>query len=141
MKSYRLTFGAIAGMIFLLMTTGCAMLAKSYSPTEIAALKPSGKIVNDVRVISVTAKRYQFDPDPIVVRSGEHVRLEITSLDVTHGFALPAYKIDAPVHPGETTTVTFTAGKSGSYPIHCDIYCGLGHPTMRATLVVKPAQS
>jgi cytochrome c oxidase subunit 2 len=131
---------ALVGVLPLLFVAGCASSAKKLTPAQIETLQPSGQLVDGVRVVNVQAKRYEFIPDPIVVRAGEKVRLQLTSLDVTHGFDLPAYKINLKVEPHKVSTAEFTAGKQGAYPIHCSVFCGWGHPFMKATLVVLPAK-
>jgi cytochrome c oxidase subunit II len=128
---------AVLGAVLLIAS--CAASNKTMTPSEMKALQPSGQIINGIRVVKVTAERYKFTPDPIVVRTGENVRVELTSKDTTHGFALPEYNIDVKVEPGKTSTASFTARNVGEFPIHCSVFCGLGHPSMRATLVVLPA--
>ena len=129
----------LAGLAGLVLITSCAPTSETMPPSEMDNLQPSGQIVNGIRVIEVTAKKYAFSPDPIVVRAGENVRVKLTSEDTTHGFALPAYDIDVKIEPGKTSTASFTAQSAGQYPIHCSVFCGWGHPTMTATLVVLPA--
>jgi heme/copper-type cytochrome/quinol oxidase subunit 2 len=41
-----------------------------------------------VQVITVTAKKYEFDPSPIRVKQGTKVRLNITASDHAHGFKI-----------------------------------------------------
>jgi len=41
-----------------------------------------------VQVITVTAKKYEFDPSPIRVKQGTKVRLTITAVDHAHGFKI-----------------------------------------------------
>jgi heme/copper-type cytochrome/quinol oxidase subunit 2 len=36
------------------------------------------------------------------------------------------------------TRVTLTPDKEGTYPFHCDVFCGDGHEDMTGTLVVTP---
>ena len=129
----------LTGLLAFLLAAGCVSGARELTPAEINTLQPSGRIVNDVRVVSVTARRYRFSPDPIVVRSGENVRLEIISLDVPHGFSLAAYHIDVRIEPGKATHVTFIAGRQGAFPVPCSVYCGPGHTDMRTLLMVLPA--
>ena len=45
--------------------------------------------------ISLEAKKYGYSPGKIVVNKGDTVILKPTSLDVTHGFLLDGYPIDA----------------------------------------------
>ena len=48
-----------------------------------------------VHTISLEAKKYGYSPGRIVVNKGDTVILKPTSLDVTHGFLLDGYSIDA----------------------------------------------
>lgn len=97
------------------------------------ATKPTGTI----REIFVTAKQFEFNPNPIKVNKGDRVILHIKSLDVAHGFRIPEYNIDKPINPGETTDIEFLADKPGTFTIYCSIFCGEGHPKMRAQLIVE----
>ena len=101
----------------------------------------SGTVREGVRVIAMKARRYEFDPSPIVVRSGEEIQLEVTSEDVTHGIEIQGHDIKKKLPPGETVTVRFTAGDSGTYHIHCSEYCGPGHEDMHAELIVRENES
>jgi len=86
--------------------------------------------------IQVVASRYQFEPATIQVVAGESVRLLVRSTDGSHGFGIPALKIDAHIPKGgETVTVAFVAPAVGEYEIACSEFCGAGHARMKATLV------
>lgn len=100
-------------------------------------LKFSGQVENGVRVIEVNASCYKFEPDPIVVKSGEKVRLLIASADVSHGFAMPDFKVDLAIDAKKTGSVEFVADKKGTFHAHCSVYCGPGHGHMHATFIVK----
>ncbi|MBS3102487.1 cupredoxin domain-containing protein [Candidatus Woesearchaeota archaeon] len=91
----------------------------------------------EVKEIEVTAKRWEFSPNPIQVNKGDKVRLKITSVDVKHGFNLPDFNLRADLNPGETATVEFTVDKAGSFSFFCDIACGAGHRDMKGTLIVS----
>jgi cytochrome c oxidase subunit 2 len=99
------------------------------SPVSVLAEPP-------VHEIHVVANRFQFEPATIQVTAGESVRLLIRSSDGSHGFGIPALKIDAHVPKGgETVTVAFVAPAAGEYEIACSEFCGAGHARMKATLV------
>jgi cytochrome c oxidase subunit 2 len=100
--------------------------------------QPSGEVVNGIRVIKMTAKRYEYDPSVITVDQGDKVRLEITSQDVTHGFGLKEYKINRKLEPGKTEIIEFTADKAGTFEFRCTVFCGIGHLGMKGKLVVLP---
>jgi cytochrome c oxidase subunit II len=104
---------------------------------EVKGPELSGKVENGIRIVEVKALRYKFEPDPIVVRLGEKVRLVVTSIDVAHGIAILEFKINLSVPAGKTENVEFVADKKGSFPAYCSVYCGSGHGHMQASLVVK----
>lgn len=105
------------------------------SATQEAPVVAAPKI--GVQVIRVTAKQFEYVPNPIRVKGGIPVRLIITSQDVTHGFAIDALNINAKVEKGKDTVVEFTPNKPGSYDIYCNSFCGLGHFGMHGKLIVK----
>lgn len=91
----------------------------------------------EVREINVIAKQWDFDPNEIIVSQGDTVKLTVTSIDVNHGFAIPAYGIDEFLSPGDEVAFEFVADKKGSFPFLCSVVCGSGHGRMRGTLVVE----
>jgi heme/copper-type cytochrome/quinol oxidase subunit 2 len=96
----------------------------------------SGDVVDGVREVEVEAFRYGYEPDPIVVKKGERVRLIAKSRDVTHGLGIEDLDIDIELSPKEERTVEFTPEKAGEFHIHCTVYCGSGHSGMHGTLQV-----
>lgn len=89
------------------------------------------------RIIEVIAKNWSFSPNPIRVKQGEKVRLNIASLDIEHGFNLSAFGINESIKPGEVTTVEFVADKQGEFEFYCSVPCGEGHYDMGGMLIVE----
>jgi len=58
------------------------------------------------------------------------VKLTMTTEDVLHDFAIPAFRTKADVVPGRYTTIWFEATKPGKYRLQCMEYCGLNHSGM-----------
>ena len=85
----------------------------------------------------IQAKRFEFTPTQIVLKRGVPVILELTSLDVVHGFNVPGLGIRADVLPGQTTRVRLVPDKVGRFDYRCDHFCGLGHWKVRGTIVVE----
>jgi cytochrome c oxidase subunit II len=60
---------------------------------------------------------------------------------VIHAFWVPAFRLQEDVVPGITVSYRATPDRLGTYPIVCNLLCGLGHSLMRTALhVVPPAQ-
>jgi cytochrome c oxidase subunit 2 len=97
----------------------------------------SGKLQGGIRIIGLKASKFKFEPEPIVVKKGERIRLVATSTDVTHGIAISEYKVNLVIPVGKTVSQEFTADKEGRFPTHCSVFCGPGHGKMRGTFIVK----
>ena len=135
---------ALAGA--LLVLTSSALPSSS---------RPLPTPADNVQVIEVTAKKYEFNPASIRVKQGAKVQLRITATDHTHGFRIGAYPeggeggehaglvFSSPVgcqriEKGQTVTVEFTAQTPGTYPFKCCVHCGWHHGSMTGELIVEP---
>src|ERR1700693_2420697 len=102
--------------------------------------------------IGVTAQQfawtYQYPPSvtggaplnsyQLYVPKGESVYFNLHSKDVIHAFWIPAFRVQEDVVPGITTHWRATPDRVGSYPIVCNLLCGVGHSTMRSKVHVMP---
>jgi cytochrome c oxidase subunit II len=88
------------------------------------------------QVIKITAKKFEYSPKEISLKKGVPVVLEFTSLDRLHGFNCPGLKIRSDITPGKVTTLRLVPDKAGTFPFHCDSFCGSGHEGMRGTITV-----
>lgn len=100
-------------------------------------LTPSGEIIDGVRVVRMEAFRYAFNPDPVVVKKGETVRLLVTSTDVVHGIMIREFGVNEKLPPGKEVVIEFTADQTGTFPVHCSVFCGSGHSKMHGSLIVQ----
>lgn len=90
------------------------------------------------RVVKVTAKKFEYSPNEIRVKTGVPTVFEFTSLDRVHGFTVPDLGgIRATIEPGKVTRVTILAPKAGTYEFHCDLFCGDGHEGMTGKIIVE----
>lgn len=72
---------------------------------------------------------------------GESVEFNMNTRDVIHAFWVPAFRLQEDLVPGITTHYRVTPTKVGTYPVVCNLLCGLGHALMRSQVhVVTPAQ-
>jgi cytochrome c oxidase subunit II len=116
---------------------------KRFGPTLLLALPLlvalAPQAVDSPRTIDVNVSRYAFSPERIEVRIGEPIRLNVVSVDDTHGFQVRALGVNVRI-PGDGSTVTFEVkpAKVGTFEITCSEYCGRGHGRMKALLIVTP---
>lgn len=86
--------------------------------------------------IKIQAKRFAYQPAEITLKKDVPVILELTSLDVHHGFNCPDLGLRTDIYPGRTTTLRVVPDKTGNFPFHCDVYCGDGHEDMAGVIMV-----
>jgi cytochrome c oxidase subunit II len=106
----------------------------------------------DAMRLEVTAQQFEwtFDYPEAGVRSEElHVPVDrqldvhLTALDVLHSFWVPEWRIKRDLVPagdgGDEIDDQFvvTPNEEGTYSLICTELCGVGHATMRATVVVE----
>jgi cytochrome c oxidase subunit 2 len=65
-----------------------------------------------------------------------NVKVNLTSKDVIHNFALPSFRTREDMVPGENTYLWFSAKEPGEYPVYCAEFCGSGHSSMLAKVIV-----
>lgn len=77
----------------------------------------------------------------LYVPVGKPVLVDLVSLDVLHGFYLPAFRVKRDVVPGMKNNAWFMASKPGTYDLFCSVYCGTGHSAMIASVeALSPPQ-
>jgi cytochrome c oxidase subunit 2 len=109
----------------------------------------------DVKIIEVSAKKFEYNPSSIHIKQGTKVQLRITATDHTHGFRITAFsdgsdKKGSPgltftsaqdcwkIEKGQSSTIEFVAQTEGTYSFQCCVRCGTDHLQMRGQLVVDP---
>ena len=120
----------------------------------IGAAVYSGLVLADIeetkantQTVNVTGEQFAWTfeyPGGKPFRSGELHLVEdtpylfkMTSKDVIHSFWVPQFRMKKDLVPGMTTEVRVTPTRKGRYTLACTELCGLGHSTMRATVVVE----
>jgi cytochrome c oxidase subunit II len=102
--------------------------------------------------LNITAQQYEWTfeyPDAGVKTTQLHVpvdrqlELHLTALDVVHSFWVPEWRIKRDLVPAGAggqeidDEVVVTPDKEGTYSVVCTELCGIGHSTMRASVVVE----
>lgn len=106
------------------------------------------------RYVTITAHKYAYEPSVLRVNKGDRIHLSLMASDVTHGFYLEGYDLDAQVPPGDfnfmvrwpsqsktfkpTDEINFVANRSGKFRYRCSNTCGYMHPFMQGELIVSP---
>ena len=97
----------------------------------------AGNVKVKERLIKIQAKKFKYTPNKIILKTGQPVVLEFTSVDFIHGFNIPDMNLRADLPPGKITSVRFTPDKAGEYEFLCDNFCGSGHEEMSGKIIVK----
>ncbi|KKM95763.1 hypothetical protein LCGC14_1184960 [marine sediment metagenome] len=108
--------------------------------------------------LTIYAQRYNFEPPIIRLNKGDRVSINLVTRDVTHGFFLEGYDIDAKIRPGDSSDdsallirhpskhddfhevdrIIFTADRTGKFRFRCSQTCGYMHPFMQGEMIVSP---
>jgi cytochrome c oxidase subunit II len=91
--------------------------------------------------IVVTAMKWEFNyryreqglmSHQLVLPIGQPVQFEVESVDIIHGFWVPAWRVQMNATPGQVNLLDVTPDRLGSYTVECNFICGTGHPTMNS---------
>jgi cytochrome c oxidase subunit 2 len=89
------------------------------------------------RVVTISAKRFEFTPNQITLKRGEPVTLRVSAEDRDHGFYQKDLKIELDLTPTHASEVTITPDKAGRFVAICDHFCGSGHGNMKMVINVE----
>ena len=114
----------------------------------------SGLVLADIeeskaneRTIEVTGEQFawtfayvggeQFRSGELHLVKDTPYHFKLSAKDVLHSFWVPQFRMKKDAVPGLETDVRVTPTRLGRYTLTCAELCGLGHSTMRATVVVE----
>jgi len=89
------------------------------------------------RVVTISAKRFEFTPNEITLKRGEPVTIRVSAEDRDHGFYQKDLGIDLDLTPNRVAEVTVTPLKTGRFVAICDHFCGSGHGNMKMVINVE----
>jgi heme/copper-type cytochrome/quinol oxidase subunit 2 len=110
-------------------------------PKKTVAPSPTNKtasLIPAIQYFDIKANNTKLDPDEIVVRKGDRVRLEFTATDGDYDLDFPylgAYFNRIP--QGTTRVLPFSTSKAGTYLFKCKNYCPPGR-VIQGQLIVLP---
>jgi heme/copper-type cytochrome/quinol oxidase subunit 2 len=114
----------------LLLILVMAGLAMAFAPLPVPVVAPRE------RTFRIEARQYAYSPSELQINPGDAVTIQLVSTDVVHGLYIDGYDLSMEADPGQTSTMTFTADKSGSFRFRCNVTCGAMHPFMIGKLTV-----
>jgi len=114
----------------------CAFAAIGVALVTMVHRRAEAAPAPDARVIKIVARRFAYTPNEIVLKKGEPVTLEFTSVDFVHGFRVPGLGVRSDLPPGPPTLVRLVPEKTGRFPFLCDNFCGTHHEDMSGVIVV-----
>lgn len=110
-----------------------------------------------LREVTFEAEKYAYHPARLHVNLGDTLTIRVVSKDVTHGFYLEGFDLEAYaraqfpyffVKAGDgaggkneyemVETYTLIADKIGKFRYRCSVTCGTMHPFMQGELIVGP---
>jgi len=107
-----------------------AGLVVAFAPLPVQPVAPQE------RTFRIDARQFAYSPSDLRVNAGDTVRIQLVSNDVVHGLYLDGYDLSVEADPGQSTILTFTADKPGSFRFRCNVTCGAMHPFMIGKLNV-----
>ena len=119
---------------FFLLLFVMAGLVVAFAPLPVRSIAPQE------RNFRIEARQFAYSPSELEVNPGDTVTIQLVSTDVVHGLYIDGYDISVEADPGQTATLTFTANRSGSFRVRCNVTCGAMHPFMIGKLSVGANQ-
>jgi cytochrome c oxidase subunit 2 len=100
----------------------------------------------DAMVIEVTARQWAWSfkypngkqTEDLYLALNRPFTFQLRSLDVIHGFYIPAFRIKEDVVPGKENHAWVQPSLLGAFDLQCTVICGPGHAKMLAKVYVVP---
>ena len=78
-----------------------------------------------------------IEDDELHIPLGKPIKILARSIDVLHDVYVPEFRAKMDLVPGAVTYFWFTPIRTGTFDVLCFELCGVGHHTMRGTVVVE----
>lgn len=88
-----------------------------------AVVLAANVVAQSKRDVTVSARKYGFDPAEIRVQQNDLVNIVFTATDIAHSFTISDehYRIDRRAEPGKPASFSFRADKPGEFEIRCTL--------------------
>ncbi|WP_201837869.1 cytochrome c oxidase subunit II [Microvirga zambiensis] len=111
-----------------------------YPADQGGGFKFDSNMITEAKDLKPDQPRLLGADNAMVVPVGKVVRVQVTSADVIHAFAMPSFYIKVDAVPGRLNETWFKAEKEGVYFGQCSELCGNGHPYMPIEIRVVSEQ-
>jgi cytochrome c oxidase subunit 2 len=100
----------------------------------------------DALVVEVTGRQWSWSfkypngrvTPELYLALDRPVKLQLVSVDVVHGFFVPAFRVKEDVVPGKVNEVWFVPKLLGSFDVECTVICGVNHSYMLSKVRIVP---
>lgn len=108
------------------------------------AYSPMREPPDDAINITVIGKMWDWDfiyengkeADTLIVPINKPIKLNLKSIDVLHGFYIPAFRLKEDLVPGSENFMWFVPSIKDTFEISCSAYCGMRHAYMGTKIIV-----
>lgn len=96
---------------------------ETQSPTPQAEQPTAPTTQGEVREITVAGSEYKFTPSSLVVTEGERLKITFQNTGkLPHNLTIDELRVATDtIAGGKTTTVEFTANKTGTFSMYCSV--------------------
>jgi plastocyanin len=83
----------------------------------------SANTIQPLRTITIKANDVQFDADTVTASVGQPITIRFENDDnMDHALSIDALNVQSDeIKPHQTTSITFTPQKAGTYPFYCPL--------------------
>ena len=85
-----------------------------------------------LRVINISAARWEFTPSVIRAKQGEKVLIKVNNTDTTHNFSVPKLGMNS-----NTNEFMLETSEKGEFEFFCANFCGSGHGEMKGIIIIE----
>jgi len=118
-QPYSVFQQAIEQALDLAVSSGIETETEENTVEDVPAIAEADPVFQD---ISITAKKWRFDPKHPVVKKGDKVRFIING-EIDIEFNMPAFGIKKEILAGEQQSLEFVAAETGTFAFTCGEYC------------------
>ncbi|MBI4059148.1 cupredoxin domain-containing protein [Candidatus Microgenomates bacterium] len=112
---------ALGALVFVMLAPSKNIPGPTATMTPV--VNPAAPQAGAVQEIEVSGSEYKFTPRTLVFTKGEKVKLTFKNMGkMPHNLMIPELNVATDtIAGGETTTVEFTPGESGSFAMFCSV--------------------